>query len=148
MILKETLDLLTRDIKKGKIDHRALLNLLKEYRKIADWEETSFKEVDEVIAATGELSAFINVAQGFPHSTIEGLKLCGVLGQEVQEMRGKALKDGIDLKESNEALKKAKKEVEQVKRELKSERRKFKVDRSRFNAELKKARKTSKEEGL
>ena len=89
MMLPKTVNKIASDVKNGKAKPRDVLNLIKEFKKIQDWETKSFEEVDEVIAVTSELQEFINVAQGFPKSTIEGLKLCGILALEVRELRKK-----------------------------------------------------------
>ena len=87
-MLKETLDQMEKDVKLGASKPRDVLNLIKKHREMLDWEETSFEEVDSVISATGELDDLINVAQGFPASTIEGLQLLRRLSDENAQLRG------------------------------------------------------------
>lgn len=122
-MLKETLDRMEKDAKVGASKPRDVLNLIKKHREVLDWEETSFTEVESVIAETGELEGLINVVQGFPASTIEGLKLCRSLAEENEKLRGTLEKRTKERDTARSKTKKALKQVRALQADLDSARK-------------------------
>jgi hypothetical protein len=87
MILKETLQELKSKISRGQGTPKEFMNLVKEYEKIADWEEKSFEEVDVVVKASNDFSENIDMSIGFPQTVINIFDLCKSLITEKKETK-------------------------------------------------------------
>jgi len=122
MIFKETLQALKNKISLcQRPTVKEFQNLVTEYEKIADWEEQSFEEVEEVIKASAEFAEEINMAPGFPKTVIDIFDLCKSLLAEKKAWATE--KDSCMLKcsASKSELKSLRAQVKKLNLEIKRE---------------------------